>query len=48
MIDRHGWSSDQWDAQTPEAKAMTIASIQYWEGEREKEQKKLDQQMRKK
>lgn len=40
MIDRHGWSPRDWDEQSREEKAITIASLEYHNEQRQRQAKK--------
>lgn len=47
MSDKFGWTSDDWDKLTPQARGNLIANLNYWADKRQKEQKKAEEETKK-
>lgn len=44
MSDRFGWTSDDWDQLSHEAKGNLIANLNYWADKREQERKEREKE----
>ncbi len=45
MTDRFGWTSDDWDELSPEARGNLIANLNYWANKRDEERKEANKKI---